>query len=74
MSSSSSSLPSTARKIVVHTLSSDFRAATSIDSFPLGAQAIERLKNDQVLVRNHYAGINGQSAKGRGVGVCCCWI
>jgi hypothetical protein len=52
---SSPAVPARARKIVVHTLSSDFRAATHIVTFTVDAS---KLKHDQVLVKNHYAGIN----------------
>ena len=46
--SSSSSLPSTARKVIVHTLSNDFRAATKIVDFTLPT----KLQADQVRTCN----------------------
>lgn len=50
----SSPLPTSTRKIQVHKLSHNFREATSIVTAALPAQ----LTGDQVLIRNHYAGIN----------------
>ena len=50
----SAPLPPSTRKIQVHTLSHNFREATRIISAPLPSS----LSGDQVLVRNHFVGIN----------------
>lgn len=52
-----SSLPATFRRFVAHTLSSDFRAATSIETIAM-KDAVAALEPKQVLVRNLWAGVN----------------
>lgn len=66
------SLPAQFRRVIAHTLSADFRAATKIVSVDM-ADTVAGLEPKQVLVRNIWAGVNASDINytaGRYVGMC----